>query len=158
MEVLRIITTEDHIFSSDGRVYSKKCKKYLTGKTSDGYYHMSIDGKTQLVSRVIYELFVGPISEGFDIDHVNSDRADNRIENLQMLTHAQNAAKRLMTKRNTSGIVGVCWHKQKNKWQAQIKINNKQIYLGSFKDLEDARAARNNYIDTHPNCEHYTRS
>jgi len=43
---------------------------------------------------------------------------------------------------NTSGVVGVHWHKQSNKWYAHITINKKDIFLGLFDDLEEARKIR----------------
>ncbi len=43
---------------------------------------------------------------------------------------------------NTSGITGVYWHKGANKWMAFIKINYKQIYLGTFTEFDEAVCAR----------------
>jgi hypothetical protein len=46
------------------------------------------------------------------------------------------------TKNNKSGIIGVCWNKREEKWVAQIMLNNKNIHLGRFDDLEEACEAR----------------
>lgn len=48
-------------------------------------------------------------------------------------------------KNNTSGYKGVTWDKSRQKWQAQMNINNKHIFLGYFKDKSDAIIARTNY-------------
>ena len=45
-------------------------------------------------------------------------------------------------KTNKSGITGVFWHKNANKWRAVIAYKNKKIHLGIFDNLEDARKAR----------------
>jgi hypothetical protein len=45
---------------------------------------------------------------------------------------------------NTSGIKGVSFDKTRNKWRAHIKINGKQMHLGRFDNIEDAKLARQN--------------
>lgn len=40
--------------------------------------------------------------------------------------------------RNTSGYVGVVWHKRNRKWQAQLKVDGHYVYLGMFDRIEDA--------------------
>ena len=49
-------------------------------------------------------------------------------------------------KNNKSGYVGVIWHIRDKKWGANIGVNNKLINIGSFKTLEEAVQARDNYI------------
>jgi hypothetical protein len=67
------------------------------------------------------------------IDHINGIRLDNRICNLRSVTHQQNQWNKTKAK-------GYCWNKKANKFQASIRINNKQIYLGLFEKEEDANA------------------
>jgi len=43
---------------------------------------------------------------------------------------------------NTSGVAGVCWNKERNKWGARITVDGERIYLGLFSDLADAATAR----------------
>jgi hypothetical protein len=76
------------------------------------------------------------------IDHINRDRADNRIENLREVTNKQNQQNRSTNSDNTSGHTGVSWYKPYSKWRAQIKHNHKVIHLGYFTNIEDAIAAR----------------
>ena len=47
-----------------------------------------------------------------------------------------------MRKTNKSGVPGVCWNKNANKWRAKLTYKYKIIYLGYFDNLEDARKAR----------------
>ena len=49
--------------------------------------------KTYLQHRFVYEIFKGPIPKCLEIDHVNSDKKDNRIKNLQLLNHRKNVQK-----------------------------------------------------------------
>ncbi len=67
------------------------------------------------------------------IDHINGIRDDNRIINLRSVTHQQNMF-------NTKAK-GYSWHKTSNKWQSQIYLNNKKIYLGLFETEDEAREA-----------------
>ena len=76
------------------------------------------------------------------IDHINHNRADNRIENLREASYCQNTRNKSKDKRNTSGITGVGWNKQVKKWYSQIKVKGKQIHLGLFTDKNEAICAR----------------
>lgn len=75
------------------------------------------------------------------IDHINGIRSDNRIINLREATLSQNAMNRIKAANNTSGYKGASFHKQSGKWQASIKINGKQKYLGLFLSPKQAHNA-----------------
>jgi hypothetical protein len=53
-----------------------------------------------------------------DVDHINQDRLDNRLENLRWVTHKDNGRNRGMSKNNTSGYEGVSFYKTQNIWRA----------------------------------------
>lgn len=75
-------------------------------------------------------------------DHINRNPLDNRDKNLRPTTAAENARNHSLSKRNTSGISGVCWDKSCSKWTAYIKDNGKSKHLGVFSDKHDAIVAR----------------
>jgi hypothetical protein len=79
---------------------------------------------------------------GFITDHINRNGLDNRRLNLRTSNFTQNALNSGMWKHNTSGVKGVYWSKQKNKWHARIMINQKHIHLGFFIDINDALKSR----------------
>lgn len=58
--------------------------------TGHGYFQVRIAGKKQLVHRLIWEAFNGPIPKGMQIDHINRVRTDNQLENLRLVTQTQN--------------------------------------------------------------------
>ena len=68
------------------------------------------------------------------IDHINGDKLDNRIENLRWCSHSTN-------QRNKPSIKGYYWNKQMQKWQARIRIEDKKKHLGYFDTEAEARAA-----------------
>lgn len=77
-----------------------------------------------------------------DIDHINHDREDNRIENLREVTRKANCRNASRSKTNTSGRTGVVWCTAQNRWRAQISPDRRHVYLGHFDEFRDAVAAR----------------
>ncbi len=80
--------------------------------------------------------------DGQETDHINRDGLDNRRRNLRIATRSQNGFNRGIQSNNTSGETGVTWHRNRKRWQAQMMVNQKMIYLGFFIDKEDAIKAR----------------
>lgn len=123
-------------------VWNKKYKdKSAGGLAGNGYLSISIFGQQHLVHRVVYAIYHSnwPIRQ---IDHINGDRADNRIENLRDVTSSENGKNMKRHSKNTSGITGVYWHKRDKKWQAHIMHERKFIHLGYFDTIDCAIAAR----------------
>jgi len=70
------------------------------------------------------------------LDHINRDTSDNRIENLRPANICQNARNRGLFSNNTSGCKGVAWDKTASKWISYVSVNKKHTKLGAFDDLE----------------------
>lgn len=75
------------------------------------------------------------------IDHINGDRADNRLDNLRVVTRSQNSANTKPNAANTSGIKGVRQDRRSGRWYAAIKAHGKYHHLGTFSDKEEAGQA-----------------
>jgi hypothetical protein len=76
-------------------------------------------------------------------DHIDGDVSNDRIKNLREATASENLRnQRRLNKRNTSGIKGVYWFRDRNKWVAQIGIHRKVINLGYFTNKSLAEQAR----------------
>jgi hypothetical protein len=126
----------------------KPCKNVRVGAVAgvlnkDGYRRIQIDGKRHLAHRLAW-WFVHGNWPADQIDHINGIKDDNRIINLREATSAENQQNLGKSKRNTSGYTGVTWHKHAEKYQAQITVNGKKIYLGYFDDPAEADQA---YLD-----------
>lgn len=65
-------------------------------------------------------------------DHIDRNPLNNIKSNLREATHQQNMFNRTKQKGTSSKYKGVTWLKTTNKWKAQIQINKKHVYLGSF--------------------------
>lgn len=76
--------------------------------------------------------------DGYDTDHINRDKLDNRRDNLRSVTRSQNNFNSLPPKDNKSGVKGVWWSERWQLWYAQIKVNGKRYNLGSSKNKNEA--------------------
>lgn len=117
----------------------EKVSKYHWYEESNGYIRSS--GKTK-EDKIFLHRLVMDVSENIKVDHIKHNTFDNRKSKLRIATTSQNAMNRIIGSNNTSGITGVVWAKSRNKWKAEIKINDKTIYLGSYDRFEDAIKAR----------------
>ena len=90
----------------------------------------------------MHKLIMGDNNNEYTIDHINRIRHDNRKSNLRYATIQENARNKSIQHNNTSGVPGVSWRKDRNKWRAYITITGKQITLGLFEDKNDAINAR----------------
>jgi hypothetical protein len=71
-----------------------------------------------------------PCGMNLVVDHINSNKLDNRVENLQLITQRENSSKDIKNK--TSKYTGVSWCKHRGKWLSQIYLNKKTYNLGRF--------------------------
>lgn len=78
--------------------------------TLDGYWKIHGLGSHYKVHRIVWFMHHGKIPKEFNIDHINGNRQDNRIENLRLVTKELNARNRRMSKNNTSGYNGVTYY------------------------------------------------
>lgn len=106
-----------------------------------GYLNIKLQSRLHLAHRLAW-LYMHSNWPTGQIDHINRIRTDNRIVNLRDVSNKQNHQNRSKSSTNTSGHTGVYWNKQRSKWVARIKHNQKQIHLGYFTTLEEALSAR----------------
>ena len=78
------------------------------------------------------------------MDHIDSDKLNNNVNNLRLVTNRENVSKERTFK---SGLpTGVYFHKRNKKYESQIRINGKKKYLGSFNTIEEASNAYQNKL------------
>jgi hypothetical protein len=123
-----------------GNVYSYKYGKVKNLKAiPDRYGYLTVtlrkDGIQKLcrIHRLMAKAFLSSYLEELDVDHIDRNRANNKLSNLRMLPKQQNSF-------NTSAK-GYYWNKVAKKFHAYIKKDGKDIYLGLFDKEEDAREA-----------------
>ena len=102
-----------------------------------GYRRVSVLGKICATHRIIWIMFNGDIPQGMQVDHINGNAEDNRIENLRLASNADNCKNRKVRPSNT-GIRNVSLCKATGKYKVAVQADNKKIHLGHFDDLEFA--------------------
>ncbi len=116
-------------------------KEAFTSDSFDGYKQGMTLGKAYQAHRIVWALHYGEWPEG-QIDHINGIRDDNRIVNLRVVSNSENCKNQKLRSTNTSGHLGVSWHKPTGRWQAYIQTSGRINYLGIFKDFEEAVKVR----------------
>lgn len=123
----------------------KKCRvgKVAGSLESNGYVRIEIKGVKYGAHRLAYLFMTGewPPS-GYDIDHINRCGSDNRWCNIRLATPSQNGANRDIFRNNKSGVKGVYFNRQKQKWHAAIKHDSQRHHLGFYESKDDAINAR----------------
>lgn len=108
----------------------------------DGYRKGAFCARPMKHSRIAWALYYKEQPPEF-IDHINGDKADDRISNLRAVTKRQNNRNVLARKNNATRTLGVHFHKRLKKYQVSIKDNfGKQLHLGYYEDLELAELVR----------------
>lgn len=115
-----------------------KYKIYTRSHGNKQYAFISKNGKKLFLHRFIMGLEKEEYSIHKVVDHINGNSLDNRVCNLRICSHRENA----QNCRTTSRVVGVGWLKYNKKWTARIMINYKGVHLGNFNTYEEAVLAR----------------
>jgi hypothetical protein len=122
----------------------KSCDCWVwTGSKDNGYGRIKIAGRLYVAHRIAYELLVGPIPSGHQLDHTCHNRACVNPDHLRPVTPKQNKenVSAPAYANNTSGVRGVSWSKQSQKWQASVRHGGRLIHVGRFAELADAESA-----------------
>ena len=130
-------TKKHHIkFQIDDEDY-ERVSQHTWCCNSAGYVSTNINKRY-----VSLHQFIMNTPVGMETDHINGDVSDNRKRNLRICSHAENQHNQ-RPRNGSSQYKGVLWHKQRKKWMAQIRVDNKNIYLGLFDNEINAAIAYN---------------
>lgn len=97
--------------------------------------------KNRTVHQLVAESFLNhtPCGHKLVVNHINFNKTDNRVENLEIVTQRENANQKHL--KSSSHYLGVSWSKEKNKWVAQITTEGKTKSLGRYKTEIEAHNA-----------------
>jgi len=111
--------------SFNGKNFPGILKQY---QNKDGYLQVDCGNKTLAVHIIVAMAFLRhvPCGHEIEVDHKNEIKIDNRLCNLQVITHRENV---LRSAKSHSKLGGVYWNKKECKWTSQICINSKRIHL-----------------------------
>ena len=129
----------------DDKLYRKLKTKWRClndNKPNQKYIQIKINKKMYSLHRLIYKFH----NEDWDItyspdnqiDHMNIDSLDNKIENLRVVNNSKNQRNKNKLKNCSSIYKGVSWYKPNKKWRASIRIDRKEKHLGYYETEEEA--------------------
>ena len=107
-------------------------------------------GKGYRAHRIVWVMHYGPIPKGMEVDHLDHDGTNNRLQNLRLVSHADNMRNQRRSSVNTSGTFGVHWHKRDKCWEGVAG----GIYVGRYADYSAAASAvlhMRDKLGFHPN-------
>lgn len=133
----------DYEVSTIGRV-RKGTRVSKTHISRDGYHALRVGTQVRKLHRLIAETFLENPNKYPVVDHINRDKTDNRLENLRWATKQQNALNSGRSDGDDKGIL--FW---KNRWQVRVGTH----YIGRFASLQEAKAARLEYLSAFNNDE-----
>jgi hypothetical protein len=157
MEIWKNINSnKDYKVSNLGNVKSIKRGKerILKGGTNSRGYHcvgLCENGfqKIRTVHQLVAIAFLDHEPCGLDliVDHIDGDKKNNSLSNLQLITNRLNASKGYLNKKTSSKYTGVTQYKKTNKWRSRIYIEGKEIALGLFNSEIEASNAYNKAVN-----------
>ena len=119
--------------------------KFTWFKGRRGYpiAHLKLEGKK--LTRPVHKVILSDVGKDMNIDHINRDRMDNRRSNLRVCSHQENMFNQRKRNTNTSGYIGVAYHKAANKYESYINLDAKKHYLGLYDTAIEAARVRDEY-------------
>lgn len=112
----------------------------------DGYLSIQVFGKGYLAHRLAW-LFVHKELPAQEMDHINRVRTHNAISNLRLVTRSQNTSNSSVRVDSESGVKGIRYRKDINKYQCRLTVDGKRVCVGSFATMEEAINARQEAVN-----------
>jgi hypothetical protein len=133
-------------YQPDGRLLRKvttnpraPAHAYSGSPNKAGYLRTRVLGKLYYNHHLVWFLHHGTWPPA--LDHINGNRADNRLDNLRICSQQQNMHNARTRSDSKTGVKGVNWRPTKNKFRARIVVDRKEISLGHYDTLEEAKQA-----------------
>ncbi len=111
-------------------------KEALCTKHHAGYLCGALFESNFSAHRIAWYIYHGEVPD--EVDHINGDRTDNRIENLRNVDRKENCKNAKVSRRSLSGVPGIRWDAKNQKWEVRISTK----HIGRFKDFDEALKVR----------------
>lgn len=137
---VRGLSLEERFWSKVDK--SGACWMWTATRNERGYGKFWLEGRLQAAHRVSYEISIGPIREGKEIDHVCHVTGCVKPGHLRQVSSKENSENLDGAYSNSkSGVRGVYWSKKASKWVGAVRHNNERVHLGYFEVLAEAETA-----------------
>ena len=133
--------------STSGGTFIRRGKIMKPGLDGRGYYKLNLTlskKKIHVVHKLVAMAFLGHVPCGHDLEihHIDENKINNRLDNLEVLTKQEHKAKHSKNREGLSSkYMGVSWKASHGKWCAQATINKKKVHIGLFTSEEEAHEA-----------------
>lgn len=117
----------------------RKPGRAVGSRDRNGYLRVRIDYRMHQASKLAW-LYSHGVIPPHEIDHIDGDPTNDKLENLRPATHSQNMKNTRLPCTNTTGAKGVYWRKRWQTYEVKITVNGCTKYLGLRKELTDASA------------------
>lgn len=145
------LTDEERFWSKVDK--SGECWEWTASKNAQGYGRIRATRGMVKAHRFAYEISKEQIPPGMEIDHTCHNRGCVKPGHLRLVTRKQNMENLTgWRSNNTSGVRGVSWSKDRQKWIAFTRHNSKRLNLGRYDSLAEAEAVvitKRNELFTH---------
>jgi hypothetical protein len=141
MEFKEISFLRGYGISKSGEIKNLKTNKILKPCLHNtGYYIVFLKGKTYKIHRLLALMFISNPNNKPCVDHIDGNKSNNNIFNLRWATYRENSQNKKLNQKNKTGYTGIQLQKNKKqiKYRVFIKYNDKNLYLGTFDNLNDA--------------------
>lgn len=118
--------------------------QYKWGRRKDGYIARNCRATGKQKTIYLHKVILS--KQGLETDHKDGNKLNCSFDNLRACTHAQNTANKLP---RSSGTKGISWVETRKRWSANIRVNDKLLFLGRFKEKLDAMLAYNDAATKH---------
>ena len=131
--------------SKNGNIYSvKKCKFLKKSDDTYGYDTVCLEGKTRKVHRLVASTFLQNPEKHPQIDHINRNRKDNRVENLRYASRSENINNRNEIVKKDPSMIGILT--KKSSYKVSLMSKNGRVNR-SFKTLDEAKTFRDQIMN-----------
>tara|TARA_R110002050_G_scaffold264475_1_gene405287 strand:- start:8706 stop:9152 length:447 start_codon:yes stop_codon:yes gene_type:complete len=130
--------TQGYIIQKNGVIIGKRGYELKPTIDRYGYKAISINGVTSRVHTLVAQEHMNhTLTDNYCIDHIDSDKLNNSLDNLRIITVRKNAT---IDKVNLStGLLGVYYREKSSVYEASIRVGGKKTYLGSNTNAEDSQ-------------------
>lgn len=114
--------------------------------STSGYRRIGFNGKVYQAHRLAWYAMTGDLPPiGYEIDHINRNRSDNRSSNLRVVTRSEN----MLNKAQSEAYdVGVVWDRSRDMWRMYVDVNGRRVTNRYFNSKEEALKARRSVVQT----------
>ena len=151
---MEIQNYSNYLIYDDGRVENKKYKRFLKPHLNKqtGYYRVGLckddNRKYFLIHRLVALHYIALVDGKDFVDHIDRNRTNNDISNLRWVNNSENNINTLVRKTNKCGHKNIGLLKC-NTYNVRIRRNYKVVYNKTFKTLDEAIVARDDFIQNY---------